>query len=54
MFKVIVHFDGYVYTDKRRSYEKAIELFISLDKIVASFRASAVISDYYIELVKEI
>ena len=53
MFKVIVHFDGHIYTEKRRSYEKAIELFMSLDKSFGIIRANAVISDYYIELVKE-
>lgn len=53
MFKVIVHYDGLKYEERRKSYEKAFELFKSLDKIAASLRANAVIGEFYIELIKE-
>ena len=54
MFKIIVHYDGHTYTEKRKSYEKAYVHLILLDKLVANLRANAIISDYYIELIKEV
>lgn len=53
MFKVIVHCDGCMYEERRKTYEGAIELFKSLDGIAAKLRADAVIGEFYIELIKE-
>ena len=53
MFKVVVHFDNHTYGDRRESYEAAFELLISLDMTARSLRASNVIKDYYVELIKE-
>lgn len=53
MFKVTVHYDGHKYEECRKTYESAIQLFKSLDKVAASLRANAVIGEFYIELIKE-
>lgn len=54
MFKVVVHFDNHTYGERRGSYEAAFELLISLDLTARSLRASNVIEDYYVELIREV
>lgn len=54
MFKVIVHFDGRKYEDGRKSYDEAVGLLNTLNATALKLKFEGIISEYYIELIKEV
>lgn len=53
MFKVVVHFDGHLYTDTRSSYVEALASFAALNKVALKLQITGIINEYYVDLVKE-